>query len=313
MKKTKLCMRFMGTMLVIITLTGCGKKQEMKLVNEQNFTPADVLSIRLDYDNDDITLLESPTGDITLKEYMDIDKSAYYARIENSNGQLSIGEGQRPGGNRLDCYVELYLPADYEADISVHTTESILKTQISHPLAALHTETTHGTLELNNIKARMISVSSAGGTVNLSNVEADTISFDTANAVVNADHVHGAIRYTTSNGKLTLTAAYGLGVFDASSDGTLDIAFAEIMGEIKVSAKNSDIYFTAPEDAAFHFIASSRNGSIKAGYDGVVVSDGQAVGDVGKNPKFTVELKTHNGAVNAEMTAYSGVGDTEAR
>lgn len=299
MKNTKMGTLLVGAMLLMVTLTSCGGKQEMKLVNEQNFTPSQVSSIRLDYDNDDITLLESATADIVLKEYMDIDKSAYYAKIENRNGELSINEGQRPSGNRLDCYVELYLPAGYEADISVHTTESTLKTKVSHNLAALRAETTHGTLEIAGIKAQTVSVSSANGAVNLSNVEADTISFNTTNAVVTTDNVHGVIQYTTSNGKLILTAAYGSGSFEATSDGTLDIAFAEITGDINASAKNSDIHFTAPKDAAFHFIASSRNGSIDAGYNGVAVSGDQAAGDVGDNPQFTVELEARNGNVEA--------------
>ncbi|GEM_PF-5013007 len=227
MKKINLGGLFIGTILFITILTSCGKKQEMKLVNEQRFQPAQVSGIRLDYDNDDITLLESPTADIVLKEYMDIDKSAYYARIENRNGVLSVSEGQRPGGGRLDCYVELYLPAGYEADVTVHTTESTLKTKVSHTLASLRTETTHGILEITDINVRTISVSSAGGDISLSNVKTDMISI-------------------------------------------------------------------------FHFIAESRNGSISTGYDGVAVKDGQAAGDVGSNPQFTVALETRNGNVEAK-------------
>ncbi|MDL2238005.1 DUF4097 domain-containing protein [Christensenellaceae bacterium OttesenSCG-928-K19] len=300
MNKIKMGALLVGVMLFMVTLTSCGEKQEMKLVNEQTFTPSEVSSIRIDYDSDDITLLESATADIVLKEYMDIDKGTYYARIENKNGELSISEGQRPSGNRLDCYVELYLPAGYEADVAVHTTESTLKTQIGHSLAALRTDTTHGTLEITGIKARTVSVSSANGAAAISNVEADTISFNTTNAAVNADNVHGAIQYTTSNGKLILTAAYGSGTFEATSDGTIDITFTEITGDVKATAKNNDILFTAPEDTAFHFVASSRNGSIDASYDGVAVSNGQATGDVGDNPHFTVELDARNGNIEAK-------------
>ena len=300
MHKTKMGALLVGTMLIMVMLTSCGEAKEMRLVNEQRFTPSEVTSIRLDYNNDDITLLESATADIVLKEYMDIDKSAYYARIENRNGELSINEGMRPSGNRLGCYVELYLPADYEADVSVHTTESALTTQISHTLAALHAETTHGLLEIVDIKARTVSVSSANGTVNLSNVNADTLSFHTTNATVNADNVHGQIQYATSNGKLILTAAYGSGTFEVTSNGTLDIAFAEITGNIKASSKNSDVHFTAPKDAAFHFTASSRNGSVNVSYDGLVVNNGHAAGDAGNDPQFTVELEARNGNIEAK-------------
>lgn len=302
MKKTKLGVWLIGVALFMATLTSCGagEKQEMKLVNEQTFAPAEVTSIQLDYDNDDITLLESDTGDIILKEYMDIDKSSYYARIKNKNGQLAISEGRRPSGNRLGCHVELYLPSGYKADVALHTTESTIKTQVSQPMTALRAETTRGTMELTDIQAQTLSASSANGTINLSNVRADTIIVKATNAAVNADNVHGAIQYTTSNGKLKLTDAHGSGTFEASSDGTLELAFAKITGDINVSAKNSDIHFAAPKAAAFHFSASSRNGSIDANYDGVVVNDDQAAGEVGKNPQFTVELEARNGDIEAE-------------
>lgn len=223
MKKKTYRLLLAGIILFAATVPGCGKKQEIKLVNEQNFTPSEAGSIRLDYDNDDITLLESSTSDIILKEYMDIDKSSYYARINNRDGELSISEGKRPGGNRLDCYVELYLPADFGPEVFVHTTKGTFETKFGHPLTALHAETTSGTLKLDNLQAQTLSVSSANGTVGLSNAQAETISIDTTNAEVNANNIHGAIRYTTSNGSLVLTAAHGSGNFEASSDGRLDI------------------------------------------------------------------------------------------
>ena len=290
----------LGVLFLASIVTGCEDAGEIKLVNEQSFSIADVSNIRLDYDDDDVFLLESGSADIVLKEYMDIDKAAYYARVTNDNGKLSIGEGQRPSGNRLNGYVELYLPAGCEADISIHTTESTLTTRIGHTLAALHTETTHGTLDLANITARAVSVSSPDGTVNVSNVKAETISFDTTNAVVTAKSVYGTIQYATTNGELVLTDAHGSGSFNASSGGSFDLAFSEITGDIKVTAKNSTILFTAPQNAAFHFIASSRNGSVNTDYENVAVSDvGKATGDVGDNPLHTVDLETQNGDIEA--------------
>lgn len=284
--------------LIAAFLSGCGtKRQEMVLVNEQHFRTEEVSELRLDYDNDDITLLESDSNDIVLREYMDIDKSSYYARIRHLGSTLHIEEGRRPGGNRLGCYVELYLPAGFTADIGIHTTESSLKTLAGHTMGILRAETTRGSLEIAGINAREVYVSSANGTVSMRNVTADTISIDAANARVEADHITGEIRYNTSGGTLILSGANGCGIFEAASDGHLELSFAEITGDISAVAGNGSIYFKAPAEAAFRFFASSRNGSIDSSYDSVAVNGGQASGDVGTNPVFCVELKTHNGKI----------------
>ena len=286
--------------LMQCSLTACGQKQEMTLVNEQSFSPAGAQSIRVDYDKDDITIHESTDGQITLKEYMDIDKSSYYANIENVNGELIINEGKRPGGDKLGCKVELYLPAGLAADVFIHATDSTVQTQIGTPLAEVHFETTQGNLALSDLEAVSLTVSSANGTVKLDKVTADTITLDTSNADVDMNGVSGAITYISTNGNLTMRESVGSGSFHASSDGTFDIAYSEITGSISVYTHNSKILFAAPSSAAFIFTATSKNGDIQTAYPDVTVNGGTASGSVGGNPQYIVDLETRNGDIEAK-------------
>lgn len=286
------------TMVSLLTLAGCGEKQ-MQLVNEQSFDPSGIQNQCLDYDNDDITIFKSTDGNIVLKEYMDIDKSAYYAKVDNAGDELSIVEGQRPSGNRLKCYVEIYLPDGFTGDVSAHTTNGTLFTKTDLPFANLYADTTRGSLELNDINAKTISITSANGTINLNNVTADSIAFDTSNANIEATSIQGQIQYETSNSSLVLRNATGSGNFKASSDGKIDIDFAEITGNISVYVNNSDIVFGASDSTAFHFSAFSENGSIDTEYPGITEHNDHATGDVGSHPLYTVKLETKNGNIGA--------------
>lgn len=286
--------------LALVSMSACGKNREMALVNEQSISTADIQRILVDYDKDDITIYDSPSDQIIVKEYMDIDKSSYYARIKNKDGELTIGEGQRPGGDKLGCYIEMYLPVGLRADVCIHVTNSNIETQITQPMATLRFETTQGNLDLSNVEANNLFVASANGTVNLNGITADTITLKTGNATVDMTNVDGIIDYTTTNGKLTVQGASGYGSYSASADGTLDISYREITGDICAFTHNSNILFTAPADAAFNFTANSKNGNVQVDYAGITVSGGAAGGSVGSNPQHTVKLQARNGDIEAK-------------
>ncbi|MDR2149738.1 MAG: DUF4097 family beta strand repeat-containing protein, partial [Spirochaetaceae bacterium] len=99
---------------------------EKHLVNTQEIALENINSVDIAYSWENITLFESDTNTLILKEYMSIDKSNYYAHISNSGDKIFIKKGSRPFGigigilfNVFNARVEVYLPKSYTKNIKI--------------------------------------------------------------------------------------------------------------------------------------------------------------------------------------------------
>lgn len=299
MKKRKVLITVIIMLCIAMSISACAEKQEMTLVNEKSYDQSNIKKIRVDYDRDNIKICENDSNSIVLKEYMDINKEKYFAQVSEKNNELIITEGRRPGGNKLTCRVEIYLPSDLVADIAIHSTESTITSVFSKSFKGLSMDTTKGRIDLSNTKADNMHFASSDGKLNLSNIAAETISFETTNAKADINSINGKISFKTTNGKVNIENAVGSGTFEASSDGVFNLEFADIMGNIDVNVKNSDINFEAPKNTGFKFSANTKNGQINSNYKDITKNESSAGGVVGNNPQYTISLESRNGDIIA--------------
>lgn len=317
--KKKILSIVLGGILLMIMLSGCDGNKAPSLVNTLEFDIGNLQIIRLDYDADDICVIEGKSGKVVLKEYMNEDKKNYYARTTTHDGELFITEGERPRRSGFQSYIELYIPLDYSRSLSLHSTSGTVESKIPLNLSGdFIVETTSGVINVSDIKASAINVTTTSGTVegkgftaatlkivstsghlSFDNVETDTIQVETTNANTAISNASGAITYQSKSGRLAMTGIRGSGSYNASGEGIIEASFADVTGDISTYTKNGRITITLPNQLDFMFSASTKEGSIDTSFtDQLSVTDNTAAGIIGSSPNVSIELKTRNGDIS---------------
>ncbi len=297
--KFKLLLFTCAASLLIGALSGCGEQKASALVNTLTFDTGNFQSLRLDYDADDILVLKSDHDSVILKEYMNEDKKDYYARTSTHKGELLITEGDRPKHTGFESYIEIYIPQNYAGNLSLHSTSGTINSEIALNLPGdFSLDTTSGVVKVSNAKASNINSTSTNGSLYFENINADTINILTTNATTSLDQANGAIRYQSKGGKLTALRLSSSGSFNASGDGSIDISFTDVTGDISAYAKNGTLTLELPNPLSFKFLAATKEGSIDTSFADLLVTTGRtAAGTVGDSPEITIELETRNGEI----------------
>lgn len=299
MKNKKITIIVMLSVL-IMGLSGCGKNQGMQLVNTLTFDVGEAGRLHLDYDAEDIQVLESENSKIAIKEYMNENKKSYYAKTDKRGNELFITEGKRPISGSFDSYIELYIPVGYSGSLNLHSTSGEIKSTLSIDLSGeFSADTTSGIISVSNITAQNISFSTTNGTINGNALEAaNNISIKTTNGGTELKSVTGNISYDTTGGSIVITDAVGGGSFNASGDGDISATYSQVTDNLSFFAKNKDINLKFPTESEFVFSATSKNGSIETNFDELLsTANGISFGTVGSSPNLTVEVETRNGDI----------------
>ena len=304
--------------LVFGLLAGCKSFKATALVNTLIFNMGDFQKLQLDYDAEDIHVIKSDNDKIVLNEYMNEDIKSYYAKTTHKNGELIVTEGKRPKSSSFDSYIELLIPSDYKGSLSIHTTSGTITSEFPLNLSdSLSMDTTSGVIEVSNINAADVSITTTDGTVkgesltsltvrivstngNLSfeNIKADNIEVQTTNADTRINEASGLISYTSKGGNLTASNIKGAGSFNASGDGSVNVSFNEVTGDIYSYSKNGRLEIELPSQLAFKFSATTKGGAIDTSFaDQLTVAAGTAAGMVGSSPDIAIVMETQNGNI----------------
>ena len=292
--------------LLFVMVTSCGGQKITSLVNTLTFDVGDFNSIGLDYDADDIYVLESNQAKVVLKEYMNENRESYYAKTSLKNGKLLITEGKRPRRSSFESYIEIYIPENITKNLSLHSTSGTIRSEIALLVPGdFSVDTTSGTVEISNVKASVIKAASANGSLSFNNIEAEKIDVQTVNATTLMKEINGTILYQSKGGKLTASQLSGSGSFHASGDGSLDISYVVVTGDISGYSKNGTLTVTVPDSLAFQFSAVTKQGSIKTSFsEQLAFTNHTALGSVGAYPDKTIALETRNGDMNISRRSY---------
>lgn len=292
--------------LLFVMVTSCGGQKITSLVNTLTFDVDDFNSIGLDYDADDIYVLESNQAKVVLKEYMNENRESYYAKTSLKNGKLLITEGKRPRRSSFESYIEIYIPENITKNLSLHSTSGTIRSEIALLVPGdFSVDTTSGTVEISNVKASVIKAASANGSLSFNNIEAEKIDVQTVNATTLMKEINGTILYQSKGGKLTASQLSGSGSFHASGDGSLDISYVVVTGDISGYSKNGTLTVTVPDSLAFQFSAVTKQGSIKTSFsEQLAFTNHTALGSVGAYPDKTIALETRNGDMNISRRSY---------
>lgn len=300
MKLKNKFMYVIGMAFCLAGLCGCGSEKSLQMANELQFSVGDISDLTISYDEENVTFFEGYSGELVIREYMTVNKKRYYAKVDQGDGSIKISEGGKPFlGSGFTRYIEVYLPASYEGSLTVTTTDGDIDlSEMELSLSALRIDSTSGKVTLKGTEAKVIHLSSTKGTLKIGRLKADQIRLETTSGNTVCDKLDGDVTYTSTSGNADIKSAVGGGSYKANNSGKLEVTYAEVTDDLSLFNKNGNVHLTLPEDLAFEFRATTKNGSVSTNFQEAIMVDGRITkGTVGSRPTVTVEVETKNGNI----------------
>lgn len=184
--------------LNLFVFAGCSNSKSAQMTNELRFSLKGISSLTLSYDEEKITIFESDSDALVIKEYMTESKSSYYAKVTEGNESIYISEGGKPFfKDGFSRYIEVYLPESYRENLTVTSTNGDIDfSGMNLDLSMLRVDNSSGNIRLDNAVASNIHLSSTSGTLYLGNIEANQISLETTSGSVICTKLNGNVIYT---------------------------------------------------------------------------------------------------------------------
>lgn len=279
-------------------------KPSMVAANESKFSADGVTHLEVSYDSGDVSFFESDSADIVVKEYMTENKSRYYAKVQQSDGSIKITSGERPDSDHdFQRRIEVYLPASYDQTLTVTTTSGDIElSNAKLSLSALGIATSSGDIELKKeVSASDIDLSSTSGELDLGNIKADQIKLTSTSGDITCSKLEGHVKCASTSGDTEIESASGSGSYQTAS-GELDVAYAEADGDLTLTSQSGDLSLTLPANLEFNFKGTTGNGTISTPFRKVDTDNGHIVKAViGDHPSISVQVGTQSGDINVDQ------------
>lgn len=240
-----------------------GAFYNLKLVNEQSASLDGVEQILIEYHADDVVFYTSETNELILKEYMNIvPDEDQLTRITQSGSRLKLEGRIRNSVNwfihiNYGSRMEIYLPADYQGAIDASTSSGNITSSLVFKLTDLRLNASSGNIEMNEITAPQIEITSTSGNITVSKAEGNR-AFAASSGNIKVYGGAGDTSASTSSGNILIESSTGLVEAKASS-GKIVIITSNGEKELSTTSGNIEI-----QDSVGYTRASSSSGRIKA-------------------------------------------------
>lgn len=293
-----------GAILGLCLLAGCASTAPQGAANELEFSLSGISQVTISYDEEPITFFAGDSDELIIKEYMTDNDKRYYAKVEEASGNIKISEGRKPiFKDNFSRYVEVYLPASYQNNLTVTTTNGDIDlSALDLDLSALRVDSTSGTVQVGCATAEKIHLSSTSGTINIDDITAESIRLETTSGNVICEKLSGNVTYTSTSGNAEFSDAIGFGSYRADNSGKLQVTYTDVTGDLSLFNKNDTIDLTLPANLSFEFQATTKNGSISTSFQGSITVNGDTTsGIVGNDPTAVVKVETKNGNIEVSQ------------
>lgn len=301
MKARRITIMFLLSILCLCSLAGCGKSSTPRLANTLTFSLEGISDLTISYDDENVSFFESDDDDLIVKEYMTENKKSYHADVKQKSGSIQIREGGKPVFKKgFSRYIEVYLPASYNENLAVSSTDGNLDmTEVELSLSKIRIDTTSGMVKLQEASAADIHLSSTKGSLELGTVTAEKIKIETTQGEVDCERLEGLVTYTSTSGNISVKSAKGSGTYRADNSGKLSVVYESVTGDLSFYNKNDNVELTLPDKLSFTFEAVTKNGSISTDFqENISIKDKTAKGTVGEHPSVKVKAETKNGNIH---------------
>ncbi len=296
---------FIISIFCFLILVGCSNSKSSQMANELELSLNEISEITISYDEEKITFFAGDSDNLVIKEYMTVNKSKYYAKVNQLSDSIHISEGDKPFlKSGFSRYVEVYLPVSYHQNITISTTNGDIDlSNLDLDVSMLRVDSTSGTVQLNSAVASSVHLSSTSGTLKLGSIRGKQIRLETTSGNVTCSELNGDVTYITTSGNADIKSAIGAGSYKANNSGKLSVAYTDVDGNLSFFNKNGNIDINIPADLEFNFEAATKNGSIDTTFqENITINGRMTSGTVGDNPTVTIKAETNNGDIQVSHT-----------
>ncbi len=305
----------------------------LNLVNEQIFNSRDFSAISLNYNNDNVEILQAEDENFRLLEYMNTNNEEYLARINLSNGKLSIENGRRPKlFGRLWPFrskIIFLIPKQTAKNLLLTCNSGNLKVS-DVQFENLKIDLRSGNLKAENVQAKEIQFNLMSGNGNFDAVKSETLKVDAKSGNLTFGKIEARqakIFATSGNVGMIFADIYELKAEVKSGNlkvqqlqtnctelqahsGNVQVG-AEIFTKLKLSSHSGNAKALVNSDASFKFELKTGSGNTKIALADVnynVKSQSYKTGNAGTVGEREILLETHSGNATIKV-APSLMGD----
>lgn len=250
-----------------------------------------ITSLVISYTTAHLTLFESNTDELVLKEYTNEQNPEDFGNIFLEGSTLSIIEGPRTSANQTTVKIEVYIPRSYRENCSIYINSGAL--------------TSEKELILKNL---VIEISS--GFITLGRVFAENIYIKSTNGNIRMDHAEGAMQLDAVSGSIMVQSARGTGTFKTSL-GRITVGMEYVTGDLLFETGIGSIALSLPEELSFRVEALTGSGNIRLYSPDKqyrVDNSGPMNLSIGSAPLCTIRSRTGVGNITMNMNVPAPEG-----
>lgn len=253
---------------------------DLSLVNTVSLPLDGVDSVKIAYLAEGITLNHSSDGNFVVREYMNQKEPEFFAEVKLTNNNILVKHGKRKGLS-LRSSIEVSLPAEWNGRLAISSIYGSICTECDWNLSSFSAKTVGGNVEMTNLAADTIKLSSSVGSLIL-------------------ESCTGKMELNTVGGEILVDKVTGGGIF-GTIVGNIRLYFGELSRSVKLSSENGEVFLHLPQNSSFEIDAVSIMGAIYSSFKAVEINPGInkcAHGFVGKAPYQDIEISTSTGGIH---------------
>jgi DUF4097 and DUF4098 domain-containing protein YvlB len=265
----------------------------LDLVNSQTLDMNLVENLIVSYSSDNIVLLESNDSSLVLKEFMTRNNPEYFAKIDNSQGAITIRNGKRPW--LIRTRIEIYIPKTFTDNLVVNLRSGNLTTNYRMKHKAINLSVSSGNLKTSNISSDNVVVEVSSGNIDILELIGNDLTIRNGSGNIYINSFQGKANAVNRSGAIVVSNFVGEGTFDVKS-GNIDLIVNDIFGDIYLSCNSGTIDLIMGRNISFFLNAEVRSGTINA-FDIKRQVNTKVQHNIGSDPLYKVFAKCGSGNI----------------
>jgi lia operon protein LiaG len=241
-----------GIAALILAVTGNIDVASETINESKTFEPSEISSIEVDLVSDDLNIIPTTKGDITVHLY-----GQASTNVKRSLPRLVAYKT----GDKLHIEVEQRPNIFFAINIRRTTTLDIYIPQIQ--LEEMDIDIVSGDVRIEDLESSRLVIDSTSGDMMLEEIRSEKIRIGSTSGDVSVRDYTGSIDVTNTSGSVSLISGSGnKDIFIKSVSGDILID-QDAVSDMSIEVTSGDVRVTLPREAEFYLDASNISGEIK--------------------------------------------------
>lgn len=283
--------------IVIMGILGLGALSFKEINEEKSFAMEEIDEIQVTMSNVPVHFIRTETSNEVRFHLYGKSMQEIKLAAEMSGKTVAVAAKRKIDGPiPEDMFFEVFLPANYEKNLSVKTSAGVVKMD-SFDLASFTLNTSSGGLEAEQINAEKISITTSSGKLNIKKLDAQELKLKGSSSAINVDECTAKqAGIETSSGAITLKNSSGSFDFKGTA-GNVTVSYKEFEDQnVKVETSTGSVTVELPGTAEFLLDANTSTGKIRCDFP-INTAGKKVEGQIGTKSN-KVSLKTTTGSIN---------------